>query len=103
MKTKQEHIEYFELTSETNVKYRFKINKARGIMDIEVGVVLPDRNKRVVVMSTSAPIGNDTHDDIDTTKINRLIGATIREWDDCEGYEIISEEDAGEPYTYWED
>ena len=100
---KTEHIEYIELTSETNVKFRFKINKIRGIMDIEVGVLLPGRNKRIVAMSTSEPVGNDTHDDIDIAKINRLVGSTIREWDDCEGYEILSEEDVGQSYTYWED
>ena len=36
MKTKQEHIEYFEFTNENNVKYRFKANKSRGYVEIEV-------------------------------------------------------------------
>lgn len=33
----------------------------------------------------------------------KLILSTLREWDDCEGYELLSEEDAGQEYTYWED
>ena len=47
-------------------------------------------------MSTTEPF----HDDEDLAK---LILNTLREWDDCEGYELLSEEDAGQEYTYWED
>lgn len=96
MKTKQEHIEYFEFTSETNVKFRFKANKQRGYVDIEVGVVPPDRDKHIVAMSTTESFHNDTG-------LARTILNTLREWDDCEGYELLSEEDAGQEYTYWED
>ena len=96
MKTKQEHIEYFEFTNENNVKYRFKANKQRGFVEIEVGVVPPDRNKHVVAMSVTEPFDDDQD-------LARLILHTMREWDDCEGYELLSEEDAGQPYTYWED
>ena len=96
MKTLQEHIEYFEFTNENNVKYRFKANKSRGYVDIEVGVVPPDRDKHIVAMSVTEPFDDD-HD------LARLILDTMREWDDCEGYELLSEEDAGQEYTYWED
>ena len=96
MKTKQEHIEYFEFTNENNVKYRFKANKSRGYVEIEVGVVPPDRDKHIVAMSVTEPFDDD-HD------LARLMLDTMREWDDCEGYELLSEEDAGQEYTYWED
>lgn len=89
MKTKQEHIEYFEFTTETNVKFRFKANKQRG-------VVPPDRDRHIVAMSTTEPFHNDED-------LAKLILSTLREWDDCEGYELLSEEDAGQEYTYWED
>ena len=96
MKTLQERIEYFQFTSEANVKFRFKANKIRGYVEIEVGVVPPDRDKHIVAMSVTEPFDDD-HD------LARLILDTMREWDDCEGYELLSEEDAGQPYTYWED
>lgn len=96
MKTLQEHIEYFEFTSEANVKFRFKANKQRGYVDIEVGVVPPDRDKHIVAMSTTEPFNNDED-------LARLILSTLREWDDCDGYDLLSEEDAGQEYTYWED
>lgn len=96
MKTKQEHIEYLEFTNENNVKYRFKANKSRGYVEIEVGVVPPDRDKHIVAMSVTEPFDDDQD-------LARLILDTMREWDDCEGYELLSEEDAGQPYTYWED
>ena len=96
MKTQQEHIEYFEFTNENNVKYRFKANKQRGYVDIEVGVVPPDQDKHIVAMSTTESFHNDHG-------LARLILETMREWDDCEGYELLSEEDAGQEYTYWED
>ena len=96
MKTKQEHIEYFEFTNENNVKYRFKANKQRGFVEIEVGVVPPDRDKHIVAMSTTESFHNDHG-------LARIILNTLREWDDCEGYELLSEEDAGQPYTCWED
>lgn len=96
MKTLQEHIEYFEFTNENNVKYRFKANKQRGFVEIEVGIVPLDRDKHIVAMSTVEPIKDD-HD------LARLILDTMREWDDCEGYDLLSEEDAGVSYTYWED
>lgn len=93
MKTKQEHIEYFEFTNENNVKYRFKANKQRGYVDIEVGVVPPDRDRHIVAMSTTESFHNDQG-------LARIILNTLREWDDCEGYELLSEEDAGQEYTY---
>lgn len=96
MKTKQEHIEYFEFTNENNVKYRFKANKQRGYVEIEVGIVPPDRDRHIVAMSTTESFHNDQG-------LARIILDTMREWDDCEGYELLSEEDAGVPYTYWED
>lgn len=96
MKTKQEHIEYFEFTNENNVKYRFKANKSRGYVEIEVGVVPPDRDKHIVAMSVTEPFDDDQD-------LARLILDTMREWDDCEGYELLSEEDAGQEYAYWED
>ena len=96
MKTKQEHIEYFEFTNENNVKYRFKANKQRGFVEIEVGVVSPDRDRHIVAMSVTEPFDDD-HD------LAKLILETMREWDDCEGYDLLSEEDAGVSYTYWED
>ena len=95
MKTLQENIEYFEFTTEANVKFRFKANKQRGYVDIEVGIVPLDRDRHIVAMSTTEPF-----DDKDLAK---LILSTLREWDDCDGYDLISEEDAGVPYTYWED
>lgn len=96
MQTKQKHIEYFEFTSETNVKYRFKANKQRGFVEIEVGVVPPDRDKHIVAMSTIEPFDDDKD-------LANIILYTMREWDDCEGYELLSEEDAGQAYTDWED
>ena len=96
MKTKQEHIEYFEFTNETNVKYRFKANKQRGYVEIEVGVVPPDRDRHIVAMSTTEPFDDD-HD------LANIILSTMREWDDCDGYDLLSEEDAGQEYTCWED
>ena len=96
MKTLQEHIEYFEFTNENNVKYRFKANKSRGYVEIEVGVVPPDRDRHIVAMSVSETFDDDQD-------LARLILDTMREWDDCEGYELLSEEDAGQEYTYWED
>lgn len=95
MQTKQEHMEYFQFTNENNVKYRFKANKSRGYVEIEVGVVPPDRDRHIVAMSVTEPF--DDHD------LAKLILETMREWDDCEGYELLSEEDAGQEYTYWED
>ena len=96
MKTKQEHIEYFEFTNENNVKYRFKANKSRGFVEIEVGVVPPDRDRHIVAMSVTEPFDDDHG-------LARIILNTLREWDDCEGYDLLSEEDAGQEYTYWED
>lgn len=96
MKTQQEHIEYFEFTNENNVKYRFKANKQRGFVEIEVGVVPPNRDKHIVAMSTTESFHNDHG-------LARIILNTMREWDDCEGYELLSEEYAGQEYTYWED
>ena len=96
MKTKQEHIEYFEFTNETNVKYRFKANKQRGFVEIEVGIVPLDRDVHIVAMSTIEPFDDDQD-------LAKIILDTMREWDDCEGYELLSEEDAGQEYTYWED
>lgn len=96
MKTLQEHIEYFEFTNEANVKYRFKANKQRGYVDIEVGVVPPDRDRHIVAMSVTEPFHNDED-------LARLILSTLREWDDCDSYDLLSEEDAGQEYTYWED
>ena len=96
MKTLQEHIEYFEFTNENNVKYRFKANKSRGYVEIEVGVVPPDRDKHIVAMSVTEPFDDDQD-------LAKLILDTMREWDDCEGYELLSEEDTGVSYTYWED
>ena len=96
MKTLQENIEYFEFTSEANVKFRFKANKQRGYVEIEVGVVPPDRDVHIVAMSTTEPFDDD-HD------LANIILDTMREWDDCDGYDLLSEEDAGQEYTYWED
>ena len=96
MKTLQEHIEYFEFTSENNVKYRFKANKQRGFVEIEVGIVPLDRDKHIVAMSTVEPMDDD-HD------LANIILDTMRDWDDCDGYDLISEKDAGVSYTYWED
>ena len=96
MKTKQEHIEYFEFTNETNVKYRFKANKQRGFVEIEVGVVPPDRDRHIVAMSTIEPFDDDKD-------LANIILSTMRDWDDCDGYDLLSEEDAGQEYAYWED
>lgn len=96
MKTLQERIEYFQFTSEENVKFRFKANKIRGYVEIEVGVIPPDRDRHIVAMSTTEPFHNDED-------LARLILSTLREWDDCDGYDLLSEEDAGQEYTYWED
>ena len=96
MKTKQEHIEYFEFTNENNVKYRFKANKQRGFVEIEVGVIPTGRDKHIVAMSTVEPTKDDQ-------ELAEVMLHTMREWDDCEGYEILTEEDAGQSYTYWED
>lgn len=96
MKTKQEHIEYFEFTNETNVKYRFKANKQRGFVEIEVGIVPLDRDRHIVAMSTVEPIKDD-HD------LANIILHTMRDWDDCDGHDLITEADAGVSYTYWED
>lgn len=96
MQTKQEHIEYLELTSETNVKFRFKANKQRGYVEIEVGVIPPDRDKHIIAMSTTEPFDNDQ--DLAT-----IILDTIREWDDIDGDDLLSEEDAGQEYVEWED
>ena len=96
MKTKQEHIEYFEFTNENNVKYRFKANKQRGFVEIEVGIVPLDRDRHIVAMSTIEPFDDD-HD------LANIILDTMRDWDDCDGHELLSEEDTGVSYTYWED
>ena len=96
MKTKQEHIEYFEFTSETNVKFRFKANKQRGYVDIEVGVVPPDRDRHIIAMSTIEPFDDDQD-------LAKIILDTMRDWDDCDGHDLITEADAGVSYTYWED
>ena len=96
MKTKQEHIEYFEFTNENNVKYRFKANKQRGYVDIEVGVVPPDRDRHIVAMSTIEPFDDDQD-------LAKIILDTMRDWDDCDGHDLITEADAGVSYTYWED
>ena len=96
MKTLQENIEYFEFTNENNVKYRFKANKQRGFVEIEVGIVPLDRDKHIVAMSTVEPFDDD-HD------LANIILDTMRDWDDCDGYDLISEKDAGVSYTYWED
>ena len=96
MKTKQEHIEYFEFTNETNVKYRFKANKQRGFVEIEVGIVPLDRDKHIVAMSTIEPFDDDKD-------LANIILSTMRDWDDCDGYDLLSEEDAGQEYAYWED
>ena len=96
MKTQQEHIEYFEFTNENNVKYRFKANKQRGFVEIEVGVIPTGRDKHIVAMSTVEPTKDDQ-------ELAEVMLHTMREWDDCEGYELLSEEDAGQEYTYWED
>ena len=96
MKTLQERIEYFQFTSEANVKFRFKANKTRGYVEIEVGVVPRDRGRHIVAMSTTEPLQHDED-------LARLILSTLREWDTCSGYDLLSEEDAGQEYTYWED
>ena len=65
-------------------------------MEIEVGIVPLDRDKHIVAMSTIEPFDDD-HD------LANIILSTMRDWDDCDGYDLISEEDAGVSYTYWED
>lgn len=102
MQTQQEHIEYVELTSETNVKFRFKINKARGNMEVEVGVIPPDRDKHIIAMSTTETICNK-EGEIDDNIIAATIGAVIREWDDVSGDDLLTEDDAGQDYVDWED
>lgn len=89
-------MEQYEFTNENNVKYRFKANKQRGFVEIEVGVIPTGRDRHIVAMSTVEPIKDDQ-------ELAEVILHTMREWDDCEGYEILTEEDAGVSYTYWED
>ena len=96
MKTQQKHVEVFQFTSATNVKYRFKVNKTRGYVDVEVGLIRPDGQKHVVAMSTTEPFHNDYD-------LSTLILDTLREWDDCDGYDLLNEDDAGQEYTYFDD
>lgn len=96
MKTQQEHMEYFQFTSESNVKFRFKANKSRGYVEVEVGVIPPDGDRHIVAMSTTESFHND--EDFAAIILN-----TLREWDDCDGYDLLTEEDAGQEYTYFED
>lgn len=56
----------------------------------------PDRDKHIVAMSITESFKDDQD-------LARIILHTMREWDDCKGYELLSEEDAGQAYTYWED
>lgn len=96
LKNQQKHVEVFQLTSESNVKFRFKVNKTRGYVDIEVGVVPPDRDRHIVAMSTTESFHNDQG-------LARIILNTLREWYDYDGCDLLSEDDAGQEYTYFDD
>ena len=96
LKNQQKHMEVFQFTSESNVKFRFKVNKTRGYVDVEVGVIPPDGYKHIVAMSTTETFDNDK--DLAT-----IILDTLREWYDYDGYDLLSEDDAGQEYTYFDD
>lgn len=83
------------LTSSNNVKFRFTIDD-EGTMNIKVGIIPPTHDRHIIAME----------EDVDANDYNEMcdaIGSTIDEWQDCDPDEILSEEDAGQPYEYFDE